>query len=110
MPTSPPPRHTRAARQESLIEGAPYVAAVMAALVTLVFALLVPPMLVLPALSVALVTLGFILAVFAGRASPSSALTSRYVSGALTFLGIGAALLTDVEQALPFFEGARRTP
>ena len=109
MPNSSP-IHRRAARQESVIEAAPYVAGLTAAVATAILAFLVPPMLVLPALSVALVSIGFTLAAIVWRGPPAITLASRYLSAALTFLGFGAALLTDVEQALPFFESARKLP
>jgi hypothetical protein len=106
-----PPDHRKcAARQETIIESAPYVAAVTAAAATAVFALVVPPLLVLPVLSVLLLALGFGLSAITRRAPPALAPLSRYVSATLTFIGFGAAFLTDVEQALPFFEGARRSP
>ena len=111
MAILPPHQRMSAARQETIIESAPYVAALTAAAATVVFALAVPPLLVLPVLSAALLALGFGLSAMTRRAPPALAPLCRYVSAALTFLGFGAAFLTDVEQALPFFESAaRRVP
>ena len=106
----PPHDRERAARPETIVESAPYVAALAAAVATALFAFVVPPLLVLPVLSIALLALGFGLAAITRRTPPALAPLSRYVSATLTFLGFGAAFLTDVEQALPFFEGARRVP
>lgn len=102
-------RRTRA-RRESWVESSPYVAAVLAAAVTLALTLTVPPALVLPGLSVALVAVALGLAAATRRAPPGVAVPSRYVSAALAFLGFGAALLTDPEHVLPLLESPRRTP
>jgi hypothetical protein len=110
MTFSPPDRRTYAARQDAMIESAPYVAALTAAAATALLAVLVPPLMVLPVLSIALLALGFALAATTRRTRPALAPLSRYVSATLTFLGFGAAFLTDVEQALAFFEGARSAP
>jgi len=97
-------------RREDWTENAPYVAGVIAAAGTLVLSVSAPANLVLPALSVLLLGLAFVLAVVVRGRSGRHGQAGWYVSAALTFIGFGAALLTDPEQVLPLLEGARREP
>jgi hypothetical protein len=91
------------------IEDSPYLAAVIAAAATLCLTLILPPALVLPALTVVLVALALsLLAAPASRAPWGSAI--KYLSAALAFIGFGVALLADPEHVLPILEGARRAP
>lgn len=98
---------TRAARS---IDDAPYMAALIAAAVTLTLTLTVPAGLVLPVLSVVLLALAFSIAAASQWRRSAAGSPAWYVSAALTFLGFGAAFLTEPEQVLPLFESGRRAP
>ena len=110
MPTSRPDKQAQERWREASVESVPYVAALIAACGLAGFASLGPPILVLPFTSIALIGAGLLGAAVTWRASDPKPSPARLVSGALTFLGIGAAFLTDVEQAMPFFESAQRSP
>ena len=65
--------------------------------------LVVPPALVLPAISLALLIAGFGIAAYAfltGAADPPDRLGAKDIAGALVLLGFAAVLLSDAEQAL----------
>ncbi len=78
------------------------------------FALLVlflPPPLILPAISTLLLAAAGGIALIAWRKPRlhQSMLSYWDIAGALTFIGIAAALLSDPDQALPLFEASRTT-
>ena len=92
----------------SWTEASPYVAAVVAAAATFCLTLIFPSGLVLPALSVVLVGLAFVLT--KTPAARGTVPAVQYLSATLAFIGFGAALLTDPGHVLPLLEGARHTP
>jgi hypothetical protein len=70
---------------------------------------LLPPPLILPAVSASLLVLACGLAVVAWmrpRVHPAR-LSYWDIAGAITFIGIAAALLSEPDQALPLLESAR---
>ena len=82
--------------------------AVAIAGIGLLAAFVLPVALVLPVLSVALVLGAGAVALYAwARPARDQAITPWDVSGALAFLGIAAALLSDPEQVLPLMEQAQ---
>jgi prepilin signal peptidase PulO-like enzyme (type II secretory pathway) len=99
------------ARHGAVLENAPYIAALVAAAGIALLTITVPREIVLPALSIILLVLAFGLAGVARlRRGHSQASSCWYLSAALTFIGFGAAFLTDAEHVLPLFEGTRRSP
>ena len=73
-------------------------------------AALLPGPLVLPAVSAGMMLLACAIALVAWkRPADERGLTYWDVTGALAFLGICAALLSDPEHALPLMENARRS-
>jgi hypothetical protein len=76
------------------------------------FALLVlflPPPLIMPALSTVLLTAAGGIALIAWRRPrPHQSMLSYWdLAGAVTFIGIAAALMSEPDQALPLFEASR---
>jgi hypothetical protein len=71
--------------------------------------LFLPPPLVLPAISILLLIAagGIALIAWRGRRPHQSSLSYWDLAGAVTFVGIAAALMSDPDQALPLFEASR---
>ena len=99
------------ARHGAVVENAPYIAVLIAAAAIALLTLTLRREIVLPALSIILLTFAFGLAGIARlRRGHPQASSCWYISAALTFIGFGAAFLTDAEHVLPLMEGTRRNP
>jgi hypothetical protein len=90
-----------------------FAAGVVLAATVAATALTLPRPLVLPVFSVMALSVAGVIAIMAWRRSTAgdqSRVTYWDVAGALAFFGVCAAMLSDAEQVMPIFEGAKRQP